>query len=432
MAEGYFFDEAKIHVTAGDGGDGAVAFRREKFEPLGGPAGGHGGKGGDVVIYADPGLNTLLPFKRRQHFKAGAGGRGGSNKKQGSDGADERIAVPIGTVIRDADTGEPLADLVRAGQDVVVARGGRRGRGNSAFATPTNQAPRFAEKGEPGEERWLLLELKLIADVGIIGVPNAGKSTLLSVISAARPKIAAYPFTTLSPNLGVVTVDYRDFVVADIPGLIEGAHEGVGLGDKFLRHIERTRLLIHLLDGASQDPLEDFEAVNRELDLYSPRLADKPQLVVFNKMDLPDAQALWPLVREEMTGRNLPAMAISAVTQENVRQLLQRIASMLDELPEEREPITEELPVLRPAGTEEVFRLFRRGKRETPDQPLTWRVEGEKVERIAAMTDWNNDEAVARFQRQLRALGVLEALETAGIHEGDTVIIGDVELEWEH
>ncbi|MFQ5854030.1 MAG: GTPase ObgE [Anaerolineae bacterium] len=431
MSEEYFFDEAKIYVKAGDGGDGVVAFRREKFEPLGGPAGGHGGLGGAVIIYADPGLNTLMPFKRRQHFKAGAGGRGGGDKRRGSDGADERIAVPVGTVIRHADTGELVADLIQAGQEVIVAHGGRGGRGNSAFATPTNQAPRFAEKGEPGEERWLLLELKLIADVGIIGVPNAGKSTLLSVISAARPKIADYPFTTLSPNLGVVVVDYRDFVVADIPGLIEGAHEGVGLGDKFLRHIERTRMLIHLLDGASQDTLEDFDAVNRELELYSPRLADKLQLVVLNKMDLPDVQALWPLIRAEMAERNLPAMAISAVTQENVRVMLQRIADMLDELPRERGPVSDELPVLRPADAEDAFHLFRRGEREAPEQPLTWRIEGKKVERVAAMTDWNSDEAIARFQRQLRALGVFDALEKAGVRDGDTVIIGDIELEWE-
>lgn len=430
MAEGYFFDEAKIYVKAGDGGDGAVAFRREKYEPLGGPAGGHGGRGGDVIIYADAGLNTLLPFKRRQHFRAADGGRGSGSKQHGADGADERIAAPEGTTVRDAETGELLADLVRAGQETIVARGGRGGRGNSAFATPTNQAPHFAEKGEPGEERWIFLELKLIADVGIIGVPNAGKSTLLSVISAARPKVADYPFTTLSPNLGVATVGYRDFVVADIPGLIEGAHDGIGLGDKFLRHVERTRLLVHLLDGAAHDPLHDLEAVNRELEMYSRRLADKPQLVVFNKMDLPDAQAVWPLIRDELEQRGLPAMAISAVTRANVREMLQHIAAMLDELPVEPEPELEDLPVLRPAETEDGFRLFRRGQRETPEQPLTWRVAGNKVERIVAMTDWNNDEAIARFQRQIQALGVFEALERAGVRDGDTVIIGDVELEW--
>ena len=249
MTEKYpFIDEVKIYVKAGDGGNGAVAFRREKYVPFGGPAGGNGGKGGDVILYADPGMNTLVAFRRKRHFKAGRGGHGGGQNRQGAAGKDCRIPVPVGTVVRDAETGQILADLVEPGQEVVVARGGRGGRGNAAFASPTNQAPRFAEKGAPGEERWLILELKLIADVGIIGVPNAGKSTLLSVISAARPKIADYPFTTLSPNLGVVTVNFHDFVVADIPGLIEGAHKGAGLGDRFLRHIERTRLLIHLLD----------------------------------------------------------------------------------------------------------------------------------------------------------------------------------------
>lgn len=432
MAEGYFFDEAKIHVEAGRGGDGVVAFRREKYEPLGGPAGGHGGRGGDVIIYVDRDLNTLLPFKRRQHFKAGSGGHGSGNRRQGADGDDERIAVPVGTTVRDADTGEVLADLVEPDDAVVVARGGRGGRGNSAFATPTRQAPRFAENGEPGEERWVELELKLIADVGLVGVPNAGKSTLLSVISAARPKIAAYPFTTLSPNLGVVTVGYHDFVVADIPGLIEGAHSGVGLGDQFLRHVERTRVLVHLLDGASEDPLADYAAINRELELYSPRLAQKPQLVVFNKIDLPDAQAIWPLVRQELEEPGVPVMAISAVTHENVPELLQRIAGILQELPAHREPpVAEELPVLRPAGVEQPFRIFRRGERESPDAELTWRVEGERVDRLAAMTDWNSDEAIARFQRQIRALGLVEALESAGVQDGDTVIVGDMELTWE-
>jgi GTP-binding protein len=431
MAEGYFFDEARIHVEAGRGGDGVVAFRREKYEPLGGPAGGHGGRGGDVVIYADPDLNTLLPFKRRQHFQATSGSHGSGNKRQGADGDDERIAVPVGTTVRDADTGEVLADLLEPGHEVVVARGGRGGRGNSAFATPTRQAPKFAEKGEPGAERWIELELKLIADVGLVGVPNAGKSTLLSVISAARPKIAAYPFTTLSPNLGMVTVGYQDFVVADIPGLIEGAHAGVGLGDQFLRHVERTRILVHLLDGASEDPLEDYAAINRELELYSPQLSEKPQLVVFNKIDLPDAQALWPLVREELTAQGVPVMAISAITHANVPELLQRIAARLRELPADHEPPTEELPVLRPAGVEQPFRIFRRGERASPDAELTWRVEGERVERIAAMTDWNSDEAIARFQRQIRALGLVDALEAAGVEEGDTVIVGSIELAWE-
>jgi len=433
MTEKYpFIDEVKIHVKAGDGGNGAVAFRREKFVPFGGPAGGNGGKGGDVILYADPGRNTLVAFQRKRHFKAGRGGHGSGQNRQGAAGVDCRIPVPVGTVVWDAETGQILADLVEPGQEVVVARGGRGGRGNAAFASPTNQAPRFAEKGAPGEERWLILELKLIADVGIIGVPNAGKSTLLSVISAARPKIADYPFTTLSPNLGVVTVNFHDFVVADIPGLIEGAHKGMGLGDRFLRHIERTRLLLHLLDGASADPLADFEAINRELGHYSPQLAAKPQIVVLNKLDLPQAREMWPQVRQAMEERGVPVMAISAVTQENVPELLRRISQMLQELPaREFLPIEEEaLPVLRPVKEPE-FRIFRRGERRSPEDRVTWRIEGRKVEEIAAMTDWNNDEAVARFQRQMRALGVLEALERVGVQPGDTVIIGSVELEWE-
>jgi GTP-binding protein len=254
------------------------------------------------------------------------------------------------------------------------------------------------------------------------------------VISAARPKIADYPFTTLSPNLGVVTVNHHDFVVADIPGLIEGAHKGAGLGDRFLRHIERTRLLVHLLDGASEDPLADFEAINRELEHYSPRLAAKPQLVVLNKLDLPQAREVWPRVREEMEKRGLPVMAISALTRENVPQLVRRVSQMLQELPP-REPLPveeEALPVLRPVEEEPPFRIFRRGERRTPEDHITWRIAGRRIEEIAAMTDWNNDEAVARFQRQMRALGVIDALEKAGVQPGDTVIIGDVELEWEY
>jgi GTP-binding protein len=301
-----FFDEAKIYVKGGDGGDGSVAFRREKYVPFGGPSGGHGGAGGSVYLVVDRNLNTLVHFKSRAHFKAERGGRGSGQKQQGKKGKDRLVPVPPGTTVHDAETGEFLADLVEEDQRVLVAQGGRGGRGNSAFATPTNQAPSMAEHGEPAPERWLRLELKLIADVGVIGMPNAGKSTLLSVVSAARPKIANYPFTTLQPNLGVVRLDeYRSFVMADVPGLIEGASEGAGLGHQFLRHVERTRLLIHLLDGAALDPLADYALINKELTRFSERLADKPQLVVLNKIDLPDAQAWWPLIEEEMAERNV-------------------------------------------------------------------------------------------------------------------------------
>ncbi len=417
-----FFDRARIYVKGGDGGNGVVAFRREKFVPRGGPAGGSGGRGGHVYLVVDPDLNTLYPFQNQVHFRAERGGHGGGANKTGATGADLRIPVPPGTLVRDAETGEVLADLTRPGQAVLVARGGRGGRGNVAFKSSRNQAPRLAEKGEPGQERWLELELKLVADVGIIGVPNAGKSTLLSVVSAAKPKIADYPFTTVVPNLGVAEVDHRQMVLADIPGLLEGAHDGVGLGLEFLRHIERTRVLIHLLNGASPDPLGDFEAINQELVLFNPALADKPQIVVLNKMDLPEAQARWPAVEAHMERLGLPVMHISAVTGQNVTQLLRRVQEMLDALPPveaEEEP----LPELTPEPDEKAFQV----RQLAPD---VWQVEGVAIERAAQMTNWDYYEAAMRFQRILAALGIRDALREAGINEGDTVRIGDVELIW--
>lgn len=416
-----FFDEAKIYVKAGDGGNGCVSFRREKYVPFGGPNGGNGGKGGDVYLVIDPHLNTLINFKKRSHFKAQRGGHGRGKNQTGKQGQGLSITVPPGTVAYDAGTGQLLADLTQPGQRVLVARGGRGGRGNAAFATPTNQAPRLAENGEPGQERWLRLELKLIADVGIVGVPNAGKSTLLAAVSAARPKIADYPFTTLEPNLGVVTVDDRDFVLADIPGLIEGSHAGAGLGHQFLRHIERTRLLIHLLDGASADPLGDFEKINEELALFDPQLARKPQVVVLNKMDLPQTQELWPHIRREMKKLELEAMSISAVTGQGVPTLLQRVVDLLDSLPRE-EPVVEEVKVFH-LEEEELFSIAQ--------EEDGWRVRGTKIERVVAMTNWEYDEAVMRFQRILEAMGISAALEKAGVEVGDTVRIGDIELEWQ-
>jgi GTP-binding protein len=418
-----FFDEAKIYVKSGDGGDGCVAFRREKYVPFGGPNGGNGGQGGDVYLVTDPNLNTLIHFRKGVHFRAENGGRGSGKNQQGKQGEKRLVPVPVGTMVYDADTDEFLADLVTEGQRVLVARGGRGGRGNAAFASPTQQAPRLAEHGEPGQERWLRLELKLIADVGVIGMPNAGKSTLLSVVSAARPKIAAYPFTTLQPNLGVVQVDeYGTFVMADVPGLIEGASEGAGLGHQFLRHVERTRLLIHLLDGAATDPLQDLKAINRELAQFSERLAAKPQIVVLNKMDLPDAQAWWPLVQQAMREQEVEAYAISAVSGQGVRMLMQRAHALLRTLPAiELEP--EAPAVFRPAEQDDAFIIEREGN--------AWRVRGVGVERVAAMTPFVLPEAVARFQRQLRAMGIVEALEGAGVQHGDTVRIGDQELEWQ-
>jgi GTP-binding protein len=415
-----FFDEAKIYVKAGDGGNGCVSFRREKFVPFGGPDGGDGGKGGDVYLIADPHINTLIHFKKRAHFKAQSGQHGRGKKQAGKSGQDLYIPVPLGTVVRDAATGEFIADLVEPGQKVLVARGGKGGRGNAAFATPVNQAPRFAERGEPGQERWLYLELKLIADVGIVGVPNAGKSTLLAAVSAARPKIAPYPFTTLEPNLGVVTVGDYDFVLADIPGLIEGAHKGAGLGHKFLRHIERTRVIIHLLDGLSLNPLRDFEAINKELALFSERLAAKPQIVAFNKMDIPEVREKWPQVRDALVEAGYGVYPISAATGEGVWELMRAVAALLQEMPKELPPLEEEVaPVTK---KEPPFTVIKEGE--------VWKVKGKEVEKIAATVNWDQEEALALFHRKLEKLGVIRTLRKMGIQDGDTVIIGNVELEW--
>ena len=418
-----FTDQVKIYVKAGDGGNGVVAFRREKFVPLGGPAGGNGGRGGHIVFYVDEGLNTLFAFRRQVHHRADSGTNGGGANKTGANGPDLRIPVPPGTLVRDAESGALLADLTKQGQEAEIVSGGRGGRGNVAFKTARNKAPHMAEKGEPGEERWIELELKLVADVGIIGVPNAGKSTLLSVVSAAKPKIADYPFTTIVPNLGVAEVSHRQFVLADIPGLMEGAHEGIGLGLDFLRHIERTRLLIHVLDGSSPDPLGDFEAINQELTLFNPALADRPQIVAFNKMDLPDAQAAWPEAERAITEFGLPVLSISAVTRENVETLLYRVQAMLDELPPQEDPFESELPEITPGEDESIFTIQR-----VDDE--TWRVHGIAIERAAQMTNWDYYEAAMRFQRILRAMGVVEALREAGVEEGDTVQIDELELVW--
>jgi GTP-binding protein len=332
------------------------------------------------------------------------------------------VPVPPGTVVRD-DGGTLLADLVAPDQRVVVAQGGRGGRGNARFATSTHQAPRVAEKGTPGEERWLRLELKLLADVGLVGLPNAGKSTLLSVVSAARPKIADYPFTTLQPNLGVVTVDDEyDFVLADLPGLIEGAHAGAGLGHRFLRHIERTRLLIHVLDGTSADAWRDFEVVTEELRLYNPLLADRPQIVAFNKVDLPEARAQWPAVQRAATAAAFTAFAISAVTGESVWQLMRHAGQMLSTMPAvSTHAETEAIPVFRLEEKPD-FTIRRAGE--------VWVVEGIAIEQLVARTMWQYHDAAQRAQRQMEGMGVLEALRRAGVQPGDTVCIGDLQMEW--
>jgi len=381
-------------------------------------------------------LNTLIEYRYRQHFKSGSGGHGVGQKKHGAKGEDLVLRVPRGTVIRDAETNELIADLVDDGQRVMAARGGRGGLGNVHFATATRQAPREAQKGEPGEERWLLLELRLIADVGLVGYPNAGKSTLLSVVSAARPKIADYPFTTLSPNLGVVTIgqggsgDEFEFVLADIPGLIEGAAQGVGLGYEFLRHIQRTRLLIHMLDGASigRDPWQDFQAINQELREYDEHLATRPQIVVLNKMDLPEAQERWPTLKTQAEAEGYPVFAISAVTHQGVDELVQYAAQRLQEMQREKaeriaaQPFTGmEGPILRPQA-EDAFSITRvKG---------VFIVKGKRVERAVNMTNLESDESMDRLQITLAKMGVTNALEEAGVQVGDKVRFGKVELYW--
>ncbi len=331
-----FVDEAKIYVKAGNGGNGCVSFRREKGVPKGGPNGGDGGKGGDIIIRATRSVTTLLDLKYQQHYYAERGGHGRGKNQHGKDGLDTIILVPVGTIIKDATTSQVIIDLTKEVEEVVVTKGGRGGRGNAFFVSSTHQTPRYAQKGEKGEERWLLLELKLMADVGIIGLPNAGKSTLLSRISAARPKIADYPFTTLTPYLGMVAAgEDKSFVAADIPGLIEGSHEGKGLGFQFLRHIERTRLLAHLIDiseGAEGDPEMAFNTINRELALYNPQLAKKPQVVVATKMDIKGIGERLKRLEEFCKEEGLPFFAISSVTGEGIRELIWYLAKRLEEL----------------------------------------------------------------------------------------------------
>jgi len=420
-----FLDEVKIHVASGKGGDGIVHFRREKYVPRGGPDGGDGGKGGDVVFEVDRHLNSLAPFRRQRHFHAEEGGRGGPSNRTGADGDDSVIRVPPGTMVREADSGKLLTDLTDAEDRLVLLHGGRGGRGNARFANSRNQAPRMAEKGEPGRERWLRLELRLIADVGIIGVPNAGKSTLLSAVSNAKPKIAAYPFTTLVPNLGVVELDDEtSFILADVPGLIEGAHEGVGLGFAFLRHVQRTRALIHLIDGASQDPIADYSQINAEMALFEARLSQLPQVVAVSKMDLPQVEAAWPDLQRRLQDLGVEAVPISAVQQNGLRELMyaaHQAAQQREPVPER--PDDDELPVYRPGPTPEAFEIQR-------DPDGVFRISGAAIERSAAMTYWEYDESVRRFQRLLTRIGVEDALREAGVQPGDSVRVGEYELEW--
>lgn len=421
MPESQFLDEVEITVRSGKGGDGMVHFRRELYVPRGGPDGGDGGRGGSVILIVDPSMRTLYTFRFKKRFVAPDGKPGGPSQRSGKSAEDLILKVPAGTLVYDAGTSELIGDLTAVDQALQVVKGGAGGRGNQHFANSRNQAPRIAEKGEPGEEKNLRLELKLIADVGIVGVPNAGKSTLLAALTNAKPKIADYPFTTLQPNLGVAALDDETtLVLADIPGLIEGAHAGKGLGHDFLRHIQRTRVLIHLLDGLSDDPLADFAQINSELALFDPGLAAKPQIVALNKMDLPEVQARWSQIEKALKKEGRSPMAISAATGKDVRALLGRAARELAALPEPAK--VEALPVYRPEADPREFHVERDG--------ADWRLRGASLERAAAMTYWEHDQSVRRFQRMLHHLGVDVALREAGVRAGDTVKIGEYELEW--
>ncbi len=401
-----------------------VHFRREKFVPQGGPDGGDGGKGGDVIFEVKTTLNTLSAFRPNQKFKAEEGVKGGPSQMSGRYGNDLIIYIPPGTMLFDAETGELLGDLTDPGQQLTVCKGGRGGRGNQHFATSRNQAPRTAEKGEPAEEKRIKLELKLIADIGLIGVPNAGKSTLLSVLTNAKPKIAPYPFTTLEPNLGVANIDDDTTVVlADIPGLIEGAAQGAGLGHDFLRHVQRTRVLIHLLDGLSDDPVADYSQINSELSLFDPNLARKPQIVALNKIDQPDVQERLAELQKKFKKLKVELMTISALARTNTRELLLTAYQKLEETPP-MEAVELPMPVYRPKEDPREFVVTREGENE-------WRVSGAAIERAAKMTYWEHDGSVRRFQKIMETLGVEEALRKAGVQEGDTVSVGEFELEWQ-
>lgn len=424
-----FVDTVKIYVKGGDGGNGIVAFRREKYVPRGGPAGGDGGHGGNVTLRVDKGLRTLIDFRYQKHFKADRGENGRSKGQHGANADDQIIKVPPGTVVKDAESGELIADLVEDGQEVVVARGGRGGRGNCRFATAVNPAPQIAENGEPGEERWLELELKLLADVGLIGYPSVGKSTLLSVVSRAKPKIGAYHFTTISPNLGVVRIDEgRSFVMADLPGLIEGAHKNIGLGHQFLRHAERTKILVHVLDMAAtegRDPYQDYQTINEELKQYQQELANRPQIIAANKMDLPGADENLQKFKQHIQ-EDVQIYPISAETRQGIDPLLYAISDLLEKVESEMEQQDNQQllthQVYQAKAPEPLFTIRREND--------IYIVEGKKIERMVQMTNFEYDESILRFGQKMKQLGIEQALREKGAKEGDTILIGDREFEF--
>lgn len=425
-----FYDYAKVNVKAGDGGNGVVAFRREKYVPKGGPAGGDGGKGGSIILRADEGLRTLIDFRYQTHYK-GKRGDHGSGAKQHGRGADDIILhVPIGTIVRDADTGKLLGDMREHGQEIEVAKGGRGGRGNARFVSSTHRAPAFAENGEKGEEKWITLELKLLADVGLVGFPNVGKSTLISRVSAAKPKIANYHFTTLEPNLGMVRVDAgRSFVIADVPGLVEGAAEGAGLGHRFLRHVERTRVLVHVVDlsgSEGRDPLEDLETIRAELERYAPHLNQKPMVIVANKVDImteEDKEAA--LARLQEAYPEVRIFPMSAATDSHFEALTYYLADVLDEIgpveykEEDFEVVEEEAP----KKHEKPFTIHKMAED-------VYEVVGPEIDGLVGRTQFERDEAVDRFMKILDNMGIEKELRKAGIQDGDTVVVGPMAFDY--
>ncbi|NTW04760.1 MAG: GTPase ObgE [Peptococcaceae bacterium] len=416
-----FFDRAKVYLKGGDGGSGCIAMRREKYVPDGGPWGGDGGGGGNIIMVADEGLRTLVDFRYQRHYKAPRGVHGKGKNMHGATGSDLFLRVPVGTVVKDAETGRLIGDMTRHGQKMIVAHGGRGGKGNTRFATLTNRAPKMAEKGEPGQEIWVTMELKLLADVGLVGLPNAGKSSLISKISAARPKIADYPFTTLVPNLGMVRVDEGEsFVVADIPGLIEGAHSGAGLGHEFLRHVERNRMLVHLVDmspSEGSNPSEDFETINRELELYNASLVDKPMIVAANKMDMPGSKENFEIFKNKYEP-SYQIVPISALTGEGIELLLSKVSNLLATIP---------LP--QPESEDEVVHTPEpRFVIEKKDGIIY--ITGKEIERHVAMTDLENEEALIRLQKIMTLMGIDQGLAEAGAEKGQMVKIKDFEFEY--
>jgi len=419
-----FIDKARIVIKAGNGGNGAAAFHREKYVARGGPSGGDGGKGGDIIFRADPQLSTLLEFKFQRHFRAANGENGGQKLMHGKNAEDLIVRVPVGTIVRDLETGAVIADMNEAGKERTVLRGGRGGKGNARFATPTRQSPRFAQDGQKTLEREVELELKTIADVGLIGLPSVGKSTILSVLTAAKPKIAAYHFTTLTPNLGVATRYQRSFVLADIPGLIEGAAEGAGLGHDFLRHIERTRILVHVLDASGsegRDPLDDFEKINEELAKFSEKLVALPQVVALNKMDIPEAQENLPTLQKALMDRGYASFPVSAAAVQGFDALLDDLVKRLDELPPILEYPEEEL---------NIGPLYEQGFRIERGDDASYIVTGGDVQRLLDTTDPNDEVSMRRFQSMLIKLGIIAALREMGAKDGDTICLGEWEFDF--